>query len=188
MGDSRTGRNFRPVRGPSVLGGVAAAVLAVAAPLAISAPARAADLAAEPAREGQGLSDFYAARDAAPLWFTGGQPSQAAAALIEILGSAEVDGLNPRKYRVKELARAMRSAWGGKPQAVRRADVALSQALVSYVRDLRQSRSADVIYVDPELRPGPPSPRAILEAAAAAPSLEDYVSGLGWMNPAYGQL
>jgi murein L,D-transpeptidase YcbB/YkuD len=71
---------------------------------------------------------------------------------------------------------------------VRRADMLLSQALVSYVRDLRRTGDIGIIYVDRELRPGPPSPRAILEAAARAPSLAEHVAGMGWMHPAYGQL
>ena len=186
MSDLRAGRIFRPVRTRSLLGGAAAALLAAAAPLHFS-PAQAA-ATIEAAQTGQGLSDFYAARGHAPLWFSAGQPSEAASLLLETLNSAQLDGLDPRAYRVKEAARALRSAWGGKPQSVRRADLLLSQALVSYVRDLRRTGDIGVIYVDRELRPGPPSPRAILEAAAQAPSLTEHVANMGWMHPTYGQL
>jgi murein L,D-transpeptidase YcbB/YkuD len=188
MSNLRTGRTDRPARRFSVFSGVAAAVMAAAAPLSFASPARAEAAMAEAVRGGQGLNDFYAARGGAPLWFAGGQPSQAAGLLIETLNSAEIDGLDPRQYRVRDIARALRSAWGGNPQAVRKADLLLSQALVTYARDLRRTGNSGVIYVDPELRPGPPSPRAILEAAAKAPSLAEYVAGMGWMNPYYGQL
>ena len=169
------------------MSGAAAALMAAAAPLLLS-PATAAAATVESARDGQELTDFYAARDNAPLWFAGGQPSDAAGLLIETLNSAGLDGLNPKAYRVKEAARALRSAWGGNPQAVRKADLLLSQALVSYARDLRRTSDLGVIYVDSELRPGPPSPRAILEAAARAPSLTEFVAGMGWLHPTYGQL
>ena len=185
MSDLRAGRKFRPVRSRSLMSGAAAALLAAAAPFLLS-PAQAATV--EYARAGQGLTDFYAARSEAPLWFANGQPSEAAGILVETLSSAELDGLDPQAYRLEEVAWALRSAWGGNPRAVRQADMLLSQALVSYVRDLRRTTDIGVIYVDRELRPGPPSPRAILEAAAEAPSLTDYVAKMGWMHPSYGQL
>ena len=188
MSDLRTDHRHRPVRRFSVHGGVAAALLAVAAPLAFALPAEAGAVSADPARSGQGVAEFYLARSGSPLWFENGQPSQAASLLIETLSQAEVDGLDPRKYRLDELGRAMRAAWGGNRRAAQQADRMLSQALVAYVRDLRRTGDIGIVYVDSELRPGPPSPRAILDAAARAPSLTDYVAGMRWMNPAYGQL
>ena len=38
------------------------------------------------------------------------------------------------------------------------------------------------------LRPSPPSPRSLLDQAAAAPSLFEYVANLRWMNPLYAPL
>ena len=187
MSNLRTGCIHRPVRRFSVHGGAAAALLAAAAPLAVPAPAHAAAVAAA-LGSGQGVADFYVARSGFPLWFEDGQPSQAAAILIETLARADVDGLDPRNYRLQEIQRAMRAAWGGNSRAAQQADRMLSQALVAYVRDLRRANDVGVVYVDPELRPAPPSPRAILDSAASAPSLTDYVAGMRWMNPAYGQL
>jgi murein L,D-transpeptidase YcbB/YkuD len=188
VSEVRTDRIRRSVRNSPVIGGVAAAVLAVAAPLPFSSPANAAVQNAAPAQGGQGVNDFYAARRGYPLWFENGQPSEAAGILIEMLGQAQVDGLDPGKYRLDAIQNAMRAAWGGNPRAARDVDHMLSQALVTYVRDMRRTSDIGVIYVDAELRPGPPSPRAILDAAAQAPSLTDYVAGMRWMNPAYGQL
>ena len=184
----RTGGTHVPVRRRSVHGGVAAAVLALAAPLALPASASAAPTASVPGRPGQGLNDFYAARGGMPLWFEHGQPSQAASLLLDMISNAGVDGLDPAAYRPRDIDRALRSAWGGNPRAVRQADFLLSQALVAYVRDLRRTSDIGVVYVDTALRPGPPSPRAILDAAARAASLTDYVARMGWMNPNYAQL
>jgi L,D-transpeptidase YcbB len=107
---------------------------------------------------------------------------------VEILSSARIDGLDPDRYRVGALARAVRSAASGDRRAIRRADQMLSEALVAYVRDVRRPADLGIIYVDGQLRPRPPSPRAILEGAASAPSLERYVGEMRWMHPMYGQL
>jgi len=177
----RTGPQ-RSVRIFSFSGAFAAVALATAA---IAFPAPVAAQTATLAAGKQGLSDFYAARKGRPLWYS--QQGRQVDVLLEILNSAELDGLSPR-YPVRNLTRAAWAAQSGKPSAVRRADKMLSQALVDYVRDLRRPGNVGVIYVDPELRPGPPSPRAILEAAAAAPSLERYVAEMRWAHPIYGEL
>ena len=183
----RTGRS-RPVRIFSIPAGIAAALALAAMPLPMSAfEADAQPRTAELARGGQSIADFYAARDGEPLWL--GQPGRQADVLLELLGSAQLDGLDPRKYRVGSLEKAVRAARRrGDPKAVRKADRMLSEALVAYARDLRRPSSSSVVYVDRELRPGPASPRSILEAAAAAPSLERYAAQMGWMHPLYGEL
>jgi murein L,D-transpeptidase YcbB/YkuD len=137
------------------------------------------------ARGGDELPDFYAARSSQPLWFS--QTGRAADELLRVLASSHIDGLSPTRYRLPALAKALRSAKSGNPRAVRRADVMLSQAFVDYVRDLRAPGKSGTIYVDEQLRK-PPSPRAILEAAARAPSLDLYLAEMGWMNPIYVQL
>jgi L,D-transpeptidase YcbB len=148
-------------------------------------PASAAATAARPG-SGQGIEDFYSAWSGRPLWFS--QPGRQVDQLLQILSSARVDGLDPGKYRVEALQRAVQSAASGSKRATRRADLMLSQALVDYVRDIRRPGDLGIIYVDANLRPGPPSPRAILDAAARAPSLERYVAEMGWMHPIYGHL
>lgn len=135
----------------------------------------------------QSVSAFYAARGGRPLWLA--QPGRQADALIEILSTANIDGLNPRKYRAGDLRKAVRAARGGNPAAVRRAEMMLSQALVDYARDLqRGSPTVRTIYVDSELRPSALSPGMILQAAASAPSLERFVARWGWMHPVYGEM
>ena len=171
--------------------GITAAVAFAAAPLssayAAPAPAQApqAPQAAQPAR--LGVWDFYRSRAGAPLWLAPAA-GNAAEDLVALLKSADVDGLNPDRYGIAALDKALRDASGGNPNAVQRADIMLSQAFAAYVDDLRQDPGVGITYVDPQLRPTPPSPMTVLTEAAAAPSLDDYVRNLGWMHPIYGQL
>ena len=134
-----------------------------------------------------GVASFYRARNGAPLWLSP-RSGNAAQQLIQLLGSANADNLNPRRYQAKALARAVGAASGGNPVAVQQADTMLSQAFVTYVRDLKHDPRIGIVYVDPELRPTPPSATTILGQAAAAPSLSDYVQKMGWMNPIYANL
>ena len=108
--------------------------------------------------------------------------------MLELLDSAAIDGLNPNRYPINKVAKALRDAGRGDPRAVNRAELLLSQAFVSYASDLRQPPNIAIVYVDRELMPAAPTARALLERAAAAPSLEAFVTGIGWMNPTYGQL
>jgi murein L,D-transpeptidase YcbB/YkuD len=180
-----TGR--RPVHFFQKLGGVAAGIMLASAPLGATSAMAAAPPPKAAASSGMGIGDFYNARRGAPLWFA---PSSgnAAQALLDVLKTARADGLEPDRYGVDALDKALTAAWGGDRKAVQRADVMLSQAFALYVSDLRRQPDLGIIYVDGQLRPGTPLPRGILEAAAKAPSLESYIRTLGWMNPLYGQL
>jgi murein L,D-transpeptidase YcbB/YkuD len=64
----------------------------------------------------------------------------------------------------------------------------LSQAFIAYVSDLRSLPTTGMIWVDPELQPRAPAPRALLESAAQASSLESWLSNMGWMHPIYAGL
>jgi L,D-transpeptidase YcbB len=183
--DVRTGPQ-RPVRTFSILAGAVAAFAfgaTGAASPAFASPDASAPLAFAGARS---VSDFYKARDRRPLWLS--QRGRQAALLIDMLENAELDGLQPDKYRADALRSALRAAQSGNPKAVRRADMMLSEAFVDYVRDLRRPIDVGTIYVDRELRSSAPSPESILQAAAKASSLELYVAQMGWMNPTYGAL
>jgi murein L,D-transpeptidase YcbB/YkuD len=159
-------------------------VLALAAPFATFIPAEAAAPAASASSD---VNAFYRARGGAPLWLS---PRSGAAAqqLIQLLSTAQADNLNPRRYNVRSLSKALGAARSGDPVAVQRAEVALSQAFVAYARDQKHDPGVGIIYVDPELRPGATSARALLTQAASAPSLSDYVQQMGWMNPIYAKL
>jgi murein L,D-transpeptidase YcbB/YkuD len=174
-------------RGPLPLDGIlgVAVIIGVAAVPLIghSAPAAAAG-AAEAAGD---VSPFYRARGGVPLWFSP-KSGNAAQQLITLLSTAQADHLNPKRYDVKALSRAVNDARSGNPAAVQRADAMLSNALVAYARDQRHDPRIGIFYVDPQLKPQAPSPTALVNAAAAAPSLSDYVQQMGWMNPIYAKL
>jgi murein L,D-transpeptidase YcbB/YkuD len=166
-----------------------------ASALVASAPASAqpaAQLAALPAVApspvGQSVADFYKARKDAPLWLAP-QAGDAPEQLISLLSNAALDGLNPQKYQPAQLETLLQAALAKhKRKDVERAEQALSNAFVAYVDDLHQDPDVGITYVDPQLRPKPPSPLAALLDAAAAPSLSDYVQNFGWMHPFYGEL
>ena len=176
----RTG--FKPVRHLSIAIGAVAAL--AAAPTSFPAPAQAAAAAVERDR---GVEDFYDSHSEQLLWFRHGQDS-AAKELLALIGTAEQDGLDPRDYKPKALAKAIRRAADGDRKALRKADQILSEAFVAYARDLRNAPAAGMEFSDPRARPGAPSSRALLLMASSAPSLTVFVNNMGWMNPAYAPL
>ncbi len=174
-------KRARAALGAAALAATASAMLA-ALPLgpapgnAQSAPASA-----------QEIANFYASRGGAPLWFApsaGNAPQR----LLALLATAEADGLNPRRYDARRLAGLVGAASRGDPVARRQAEQALSAALVAFARDQKHDPKVGIVYVDPALRPTPPSASALLAEAASAPSLATYVEKMGWMNPIYAQL
>ena len=175
----------RPVHIFKSLGVVAGLSLA----LTSLSPAQAAAAAKPASQPTYGLSadDFYRARNGAPLWLSqsAGNASQR---LLLTLSNARFDGLDPGKYRLDEIRKAMVDASKGKPKAIDRADRMLSEAFVAYVRDLRRDPDVGILYVDADLKPLPPTARAILAEAAGSSSLEAYVDRFGWMNPIYADL
>ena len=174
-------RGTQPFNSLVVAGLIAAAA---AAPLAFQAAPVSAAVAAQPV--GSEIADFYRMRGGAPLWLA---PTSGAAAqqLISLLATAQADHLDPRRYNVKAISRALADARTGNPAAVQRADAMLSQAFVAYAGDQKHDPGG-VIYVDPQLKPTPPSAMQLLSEAAHAPSLSDYVQNMSWMNPIYAKL
>ena len=132
---------------------------------------------------GEALDNFYAARDYRPLWF--GMSDDTALALIDLVRSARIDGLDPDRYRPHDLERAVRAARSGDPADIGRADRMLSEAFAAYVRDLRRTPKVEMIWVDTQLLPATPTPRRLLESVAAASSVESYLVDMPWMNPIY---
>lgn len=180
MREARAGR--MPVRRHSLMFGAVAAF--AAAPILFATPAEARPPAVA---SSQGVEDFLDSQRGRLLWLRSGE-SAAPQRLLALLATADVDGLDPRKYKVKALAKALRRAADGDPDDVRRADAMLSQAFAAYARDLRDAPPAGMKFLDPRLQPGVPSPRALLQMAASAPSLTRFIAEMGWMNPAYAPL
>jgi L,D-transpeptidase YcbB len=166
---------------------LAVVLLLAAMPVAVASASPPVQPQTVAAPVGQTVADFYKARNGAPLWLS---PSagDAAQQLVSLLNTAGLDGFDPGKYQVSELQSALAAASKGKRKYVDPADEELSEAFVAYVRDLKQDPGVGITYVDPQLRPAPPSPLAVLLEAAAAPSLSDYLRTMGWMHPFYAEL
>ncbi len=122
-----------------------------------------------------------------PQWFAPAA-GNAAQQMMTMLATAQADGLNPKRYDARRLAGVVGAASRGDPVARQQAEIALNRALVAFVRDQKHDPNVGIIYVDPELRPAPPSAATILADAAAAPNLAAYVEQMGWMNPNYAKL
>jgi murein L,D-transpeptidase YcbB/YkuD len=135
----------------------------------------------------QSVDDFYRSRNNYPLWLAP-NAGDAAQQLLNLLSTANFDGLDPSRYRVAEIRAALDAAKNGKRKRVEEADRLLSDAFAAYVADLRQDPGAGITYVDAGLKPAPPTPLAALLTATIAPSLPEYVRSMGWMHPIYAQL
>jgi len=142
---------------------------------------------AQAAVAGQSVDDFYRSRNNYPLWLAP-NAGDAAQQLLNLLSSANLDGLDSSRYRVAELQAAIEAAKRDKRKRVTGADRMLSEAFAAYVADLKQGPDAGITFVDAGLRPTRPTPLAALLTATVAPSLADYVRSMGWMHPIYAEL
>ena len=147
-------------------------------PLGLSAPVAAQPIA-QPVAQAPGLSGTL---------FLRSDRGAAASELMRLLATAQADGLDPRRYRLRDLQRLTRDARNGDPRAIMRADRALSETYTRYVTDLRRAPNVGVIYVDNELRPQAPGPAELLRAVATAPDLAAHLRDMGFMHPYYAQL
>ena len=125
-------------------------------------------------REREAIAAFYALRDFAPLWFSGGTANAAVAPAIERLKHAADDGLD-----VKGFPQAVSPATD---EEIAAADLALSDAVVAYGRQASGSRVdprmiSRLIGVEPEVA----DPAVILALVATAG--EDAGEELRRFNP-----
>jgi len=126
------------------------------------------------------VAPFYAAHPGTLLWLRDAGTRAAAAQLIEILKRAPIDGLADGPA----LSASVEAALAGGTAAD---DQAISAAWVRYVQALKRPVSG-VSYGDPALQLVPPSGVAILNEAAAAPSLAAYLNETAAVNPLYSAL
>ena len=136
------------------------------------------------------LKDFYGPRGYWPLWVEKDAIGPQADALLALITSVDVDGLDPRDYDPRGLQRLIEEADASPtPKALARADLALSKAFAALVADMRRpARGIGMRYLDPEVEPRDPDPSDLLRAAAVTPSLTDYIQTAGWMSPFYMRL
>jgi len=178
---TRAGRPSRPARF------MLAALAALSSPVAITAPASAMTVAPEIA--GRSVDDFYATHGGRPIWFGSTlSVSSAAIALVELMRSAEVDGLSVDDYPIAALDQALRDVDDGNYSSIEGADRLFSEALVRFARDQRRDSTGEMIWVDRNLVPSQSSPAALLEAFASADSQRDFITQMRWMNPIYAGL
>lgn len=131
---------------------------------------------------------FYRTRGYWPLWVRNDTIGPEADRLIELVSSADLDGLNPRDYDPDRLRYVVDHARGGSLEALADAEVALSRTFARYVRDVRGAPSVTITYLDAELEPKRLTESSVLRAAALAPSFADYMENVGWMSSFYIRL
>ncbi|WP_242776438.1 L,D-transpeptidase family protein [Sphingopyxis sp. YF1] len=155
---------------------------------AAPAPASPALVAAIRAEAGGDLKSFYGERGYRPLWVRAGKIGPDAQSLLGWLDSAELDGLKSSSYRPDRLRALISAARSGSPEAVARAELALSDAFARYVRDMRTPGKAKMIYADRSLKPKRLAAAAVLRAAAFPQDFGAYLTGMGWMSEHYLRL
>jgi murein L,D-transpeptidase YcbB/YkuD len=128
---------------------------------------------------------FYAGRGYWPLWATSGRIGPEAEALLDLLATSQLDGLDPNAFDVAGLRTAVSQAKDGDPAAVAHAELILSQALARYVAEVRRPSRVKMVWLDRTLKPKKLKPEAVLSTAALQTSLKDYITAMGWMSPHY---
>lgn len=137
---------------------------------------------------GGDVKRFYAARAYKPLWIRAGKIGPEAVTLLGYLSTASRDDLKSSSYDLDKLEELIARARSGDPQALARADVALSTSFARYVRDMRSPGKAKMDYADRSLKPKKADAETILRAAAFPKDLGAYVKNMGWMSEHYVRL
>jgi murein L,D-transpeptidase YcbB/YkuD len=137
---------------------------------------------------GGDVKRFYAARAYTPLWIRAGKVGPEAVTLLGYLSTASRDDLKSSSYDLGKLEELIARARSGDPQALARADIALSTSFARYVRDMRSPGRAKMDYADRSLKPKKADAETILRAAAFPKDFGAYVKNMGWMSEHYVRL
>jgi murein L,D-transpeptidase YcbB/YkuD len=122
-----------------------------------------------------------------PIWFRGGAENPAITQLIAILQRAPFDGFAQGPQLAAQVQAAAAQARSGNAGDIAAAERVLSSAWVQYVQAIKKPTEG-MTYAYPVLAPQGTRADQILLTAAAAPSLEAYLSQTSAMNPIYSQL
>jgi murein L,D-transpeptidase YcbB/YkuD len=136
------------------------------------------------------IAAFYRERGSRPVWVDRRGVRPEARRLADAIAAAADHGLDPERYGAAGIKAAIAVAEAGGAAERARAELLLSRAYPAFVHDLRipARGSRGVTWVDSELAPQPPEPRALLEAAAAAPDLGRHLAAELATNPLYDAL
>lgn len=149
------------------------------APIARAAPGQ--TPAAALRHERDEIAEFYEAREFAPLWIEAGAFTPAARAAVVRINLAREDGLDLAQYVPPTLD-------GTSPEAMARAELALSQAAVGFARQATGVRVAPraigLITAKAEVA----SPREVLTSVAASRDAGEALAAYNPPQPGYGQL
>ncbi|HMG48328.1 MAG TPA: L,D-transpeptidase family protein [Allosphingosinicella sp.] len=127
--------------------------------------------AAAPVDVGPEIAAFYRERSFIPVWVTRAGLKPEGRQALRMLGAAA----SP------ELRQAVAAARDGDARRLTRADLLLSRDFAALIRDRAQPPAAAAMrYIDPDLAPGPPPLRAILDPRAP--------EAFARVNPAYDGL
>ena len=107
--------------------------------------------------------------------------------MTAILQRAPFDGLASGPQLAAQVQAAATQATSGNPNDIAAADRVVSAAWVQYVQAIKKP-TAGMIYAYPVLQPQGSRADQILLTAAAAPSLETYLTTVSNVNPIYSQL
>ena len=128
---------------------------------------------------------FYAQQGNAPIWLKQGAASPAAAALIQTLRRAPLDGLNSGPQLASEIQSALATATDRNGAA--RAERLMSIAWLRYV-DALHTAAPGMTYVEARLIPHAPAAGYVLGTAARAASLPDHIAAISAVSPMYAAL
>jgi murein L,D-transpeptidase YcbB/YkuD len=124
-------------------------------------------------KERTAVDTFYQNRNLAPLWLEKGIETARAKAVIARLRGSDVDGLDPKDYKIPSFV-------GLGPDALAEADLKLTQTVLTYARHLQAGRFpyTRVSQNNIELAQAPPDPAVVLtriaDAADAGSALDEF--------------
>lgn len=141
------------------------------------------------ANEAPELAAFYETRAYKPLWLKGHGVRPEARELIDMIATAERDGLNPELYGLSHLKGMLLVATkSGDPLALAKFEAQASRSFAAYVHDLHQPSLERIVYTEPDASAVPLSKVEILKRAALAPSLREHFAEVRRMHPIYEAL
>jgi hypothetical protein len=102
--------------------------------------------------------------------------------------TARADGLDPKRYRSRDLPRLVRAAQGGNPQAIARADRALASCSCAMRRTSAARPTSASSMSMQRASPAGAERRRAARIRRRCPDLGAYMRDMGWMHPYYAQL